>query len=562
MVFKDYKYIRPDLELLKNKFNKEINVIKENKDLNRVITSINNINKLRNDFDTMEQLCSIRNSINSLDEFYEQEQEWFDENGAYVQELVVEYEKAMLASKFKDELIKKYGEHLFKLFEVEVQTFSPEIIPYIQKENKLVTKYEKLISTSKINFDGKVLSLTQMGPYKEDLNRDVRRNANNASWDFFKEHESEFDNIYDELVHVRDEMAKKLGYKNYIELGYKRLCRTDYNANDVSNYRKQVLEEITPLAQKITDMQAKRIGIDDFYYFDEAVFYKDGSPKPFGTVEEKIAGARKMYSELSNETKEFANFMFDSELTDLLAKPGKHGGGYCTYIPNYKSPFVFANFNGTSGDIDTLTHEFGHAFQVYSSRGYEVPEYYFPTLEACEIHSMSMEFFTWPWMNLFFKDADKYRYFHLSGSITFIPYGVTVDEFQHVMYEHPELTPAERKKCFREIEKKYMPYRKYDNEFLEQGNWWLRQSHIFSTAFYYIDYTLAQNCAHQFFIKNLENHNKAWDDYFRLCKKGGSESFLDLLKVANLNNPFKEGTLKKTAKALEDWLDKVDANKL
>ena len=563
MVFKDYEYIRPDFLKVKEEFNKNIEVIKNSNNSEDVIKAVDAINKIRNDFDSMETLCSIRFSINTLDEFYSKENDWFDENSAYFHELVNEYEKAMIDSKFRKELELKYGDHLFKMFEVDIQTFSKEIIPLLQEENKLDSSHSKLIGSSKIEFDGKVLNLSQMRPYMTSPDRNIRKAAETASWNFFKDHEKEFDTIYDNLVRVRNEMAIKLGYKNYVDLGYKRLGRTDYNSVDVSNYRKQVLEEITPLASKLIDAQAKRIGIKDFKSYDFGLFYLTGNPKPIDDLNLEIEYAKKMYSELSSETKEFVNFMFDHECVDLLAKPGKEGGGYCTYIPKYSSPFVFANFNGTSDDIETFTHEFGHAFQVYSSRGQTVPEYYWPTLEACEIHSMSMEFFTWPWMHLFFgKDDFKYQYNHLVDTITFIPYGVTIDEFQHVIYKNPNMTPNERKKAFREIEKKYMPYKKYDNPFLEDGNWWLRQSHVFSTAFYYIDYTLAQNCAHQFLVKNWQNHEKAWDDYKRLCKTGGSKSFTELIKVANLDNPFIDGTLKKTTKVLNEWLDKVDANKL
>jgi M3 family oligoendopeptidase len=276
-----------------------------------------------------------------------------------------------------------------------------------------------------------------------------------------------------------------------------------------------------------------------------------------------VEQARKMYSELSMETKEFFEFMIEHELLDLEAKEGKAGGGFCTYISDYKSPFIFSNFNGTSGDVDVLTNEAGHAFQVYSSRDFEIPEYMFPTLEACEIHSMSMEFFAWPWMELFFKDdADKYRYHHLAGTITFIPYGVLVDHFQTEVYENPDITLDERKALWRKLEKMYLPHKVYENEFLEKGTFWFRQSHIFSTAFYYIDYTLAQVCAQQYWVRNNINHEEAWESYYNLCKQGGSKSFLELVEYAGLDNPFVDGTVKRVAKHLVEYLENFDQSKL
>jgi M3 family oligoendopeptidase len=378
------------------------------------------------------------------------------------------------------------------------------------------------------------------------------------------EKEADFDQIYHDLVQVRTRIAKKLGYENFIEVGYMRLNRTDYNMHDVASYRKQVLRDIVPLATKLRDRQRERLGLKTLMYYDEPLAFTSGNATPKGDSEWILANGKRMYEELSNETSEFINFMMDGNLLDLEAKKGKAGGGYCTFIPDYKSPFIFSNFNGTSGDIDVLTHEAGHAFQVYQSRNYELPEYVWPTLEACEIHSMSMEFITYPWMENFFKEeTDKYKFNHVSEAILFIPYGVLVDEFQHFVYANPEVTPAERKAKWRELEKQYLPHRNYEgNDFLERGGYWFRQGHIFNDPFYYIDYTLAQVCAFQFFVKLEGNRESAWQDYLNLCNEGGSLPFTKLIEVANLENPFEEGSIRNVTPVLEKWLDGIDDKKL
>lgn len=312
-------------------------------------------------------------------------------------------------------------------------------------------------------------------------------------------------------------MAKTLGFKNYVEMGYKRLNRSDYDSNKVANYRKQVYEDLVPLVAELKDRQRKRLNLKELKYYDESLEYLTGNATPKGDPDWIVENGKKMYKELSKETDEFFTFMVERELLDLVSKKGKMAGGYCTILPDYKSPFIFSNFNGTSGDIDVLTHEAGHAFQSYLSMDFELPEYGFPTYEACEIHSMSMEFITWPWMELFFQDeVDKYKFSHLAGAINFIPYGVTVDEFQHYVYENPDATPDERKARWRDIEKKYLPFKDYeDNDFLNSGGFWFKQGHIFSSPFYYIDYTLAQVCAFQFWIKTREDSENAWEDYIK-----------------------------------------------
>lgn len=522
------------------------------------------INKLRSEFDTLQQIASVRHSIDTNDEFYKAEQDFFDENGPVVQEYITDYYRALVGSKFRSELEKKWGRQLFQLAELSLKTFSPEVIEDLQQENKLTTEYAKLIASAKIQFEGEERTLSQLIPFQQSTDRDMRKRAMEASSGFMAENEETFDRIYDDLVKVRTKIAKKLGFKNYVELGYARMARTDYNAEMVANFRSQVLEHIVPVASKLKERQKNRIGVDQLLYYDENFAFKSGNATPKGDPEWIVENGAKMYAELSPETKEFFTFMQENGLMDLVAKKGKQSGGYCTYISEYGAPFIFSNFNGTSGDIDVLTHEAGHAFQVYESRSFAVPEYSFPTYEACEIHSMSMEFFTWPWMDLFFKEeVDKYRFEHLASALIFIPYGVTVDEFQHFVYENPDATPAERKQAWREIERKYLPHRNYaDNAYLEQGGFWHKQGHIFNTPFYYIDYTLAQICAFQFWKKMHENREEAWKDYLHLCRQGGSKSFTELVKVAGLISPFEDGCVTSVIGSIEAWLDSVDDTKL
>lgn len=339
-----------------------------------------------------------------------------------------------------------------------------------------------------------------------------------------------------------------------------RMCRTDYDAHMVKGFRKAVEQKVVPLITTLKQRQAKRLGLDSLLYYDELLDYRSGNAKPNGTPEWIVENAQKMYSELSPETGEFFRFMIDNELMDLVNKPNKAGGGYCTFLSETRSPFIFSNFNGTSGDIDVLTHEAGHAFQTYCSRHLGLEEYYFPTSEAAEIHSMSMEFLTWPWMHLFFNgQTEKYQFAHMSHSLIFLPYGVAVDEFQHHIYEHPELTPGERNAFWRSLEKKYLPHRQYeDNEFLEGGGFWQRQAHIYKHPFYYIDYTLAQICAFQFWIKSNEDRVAAMKDYIRLCNEGGSKSFLELVKIAALQSPFEEATITNTINVVNNWLENID----
>ncbi len=558
--FPDMVYTRPDMERVKHDMRRIIETFDETKTAEEQIKLIDEFEAIHRAFDTQRTLSSVRNTIDTRDEFYEAEVDFFDEVSPQFEELQVEFGTKMVRSPFRLELEKEFGKQIFSLTELQLKTFAPEIMDDLVELNRLETEHTKLLASAQIEFEGNTYTLAQLGPFMQDVDRDRRKRAGEAFFGFFEKHENELDAIYDRMVKIRTEMARKLGYDNFVQLGYDLLGRTDYNAEDVKHYRDQVYREIVPISVELRKRQQKRLGLDHLYWYDEPLNYTTGNAKPQGDPEWILEQAERMYRELSSETDEFFQFIRQNELFDVLSKKGKSGGGYCTSFVDYKSPFIFANFNGTQGDVEVMTHEAGHAFQGYESRHMRLMAYGFPTLEACEIHSMSMEFFTWPWMELFFEhQTEKFKFTHLAGALTFIPYGVTVDEFQHWVYENPEATPAERKLKWRELEKKYLPLRDYGGfDYLERGGYWMRQSHIFGAPFYYIDYTLAQVCALQFWVKDQDNHTDAWIDYLRLCQAGGSKPFLELVDLANLRNPFIEGTIASVVPAIKAYLDGVD----
>jgi M3 family oligoendopeptidase len=261
-----------------------------------------------------------------------------------------------------------------------------------------------------------------------------------------------------------------------------------------------------------------------------------------------------MYEEMSKDTGEFINYMLEHELFDVIAKKGKSGGGYCTELVEYKMPFIFANFNGTYGDIDVLTHEAGHALASYKAMN-NIPLYELNQggMETCEVHSMSMEFFAWKWMDLFFKEkAEDYRFMHISNAVYFIPYGTMVDYFQQCVYEKPEMTPAERKALWLKLEATFRPYMGQEGiTYMEEGGRWQYQSHIYERPFYYIDYCLAQTIALDFLVAMRDNYNDAWKRYNAFLSKGGSETFVKLVEETGFKQPFDSGALSQLVKNVD-----------
>ncbi|MGL1892523.1 MAG: M3 family oligoendopeptidase [Spirochaetaceae bacterium] len=563
MTFSELPYKRPDMDQLKNKMVGLISEFTNSITLNIQIEIIEKINNERVLFESMASLAHMRHTQDTRVVLYDTENSFFDKNLPLYEDLVTTYFKELISSKFIDELKVHFGEQMFTLAEMKIKSFSPKIIEDMQKENELSSRYNKLLSSAKIPFKGETFNLSGIATFHEDKDRNVRKESVKAQYQYFTENQNELDDIYDKLVKVRTSMAKKMGYENYIPFGYYKMFRSDYDASMVATYRKAVQEHIVPIAEELYTRQWKRLKLEDPKFWDKTFIFPSGNPTPKGDKNWMIQQAKDMYDQLSPETSEFFNFMVDKELLDLETREGKSGGGYCELLPQFGMPFIFSNFNGTSADVDVLTHEAGHAFQVYSSMNHKFIEYLWPTYECCEIHSMSMEFFAWPWMKNFFKeDEDKYKYGHLSSALTFIPYGVMVDEFQHMVYEKPEATPAQRHGFWKDCQKKYYPNIDFGGiPYLEQGGLWQRQAHIYELPFYYIDYTLAQICALQYWDKDNKDHEAAWNSYLTLCKQGGTKSFLKLVEDAGLQNPFNTNTISEVAKVASDWLRNINDDK-
>ena len=559
MKYNDFPYKRVDIETQKELMAGWLTRFENAETASEQITVLKEVDESSREYSSYQSIASLNFSRNINDEAAKSERDYYDSIGPDIQEVYNKLDQAVDASRFKADLTEKWGATFLKKIEMDLKTFDPKIMNMLRKETDLRNEYTKLTAGAKIEFDGKSYNLAGLGPFHTHEDRDLRKRSYAARFQWFEENADEFDDLYDKLVKLRHKIATTLGYNNFVELGYLRMGRSDYGPDEVANFRKQIVDHVVPIVTQLLEQKNAILGLDHLYFYD-GINFKEGDPKPKGTPEELVSGAQDMYHELSPETGEFFDIMVNEELMVLVNREGKRPGGFCTSFPKYDRPYIFSNFNGTDHDITVLTHEAGHAFQSYSSRNQPLVSYLWPTMEAAEIHSMSMEFFTWPWMERFFKEeTDRFKYKHIAGSLSFLPYGACVDHFQHWVYENPEAMPKDRKNKWLELESIYLPNRDYDDiEFPKSGGIWQGQLHIYQMPFYYIDYTLAQICAFQFWIKSEENREKAWEDYYRLCQAGGSLPFTGLVELAGLKLPFDDGCLESVVEKVSNWLDGVD----
>jgi M3 family oligoendopeptidase len=511
----------------------------------------------RREFDTWSALAHLRFAQNTTDAAAKAAREYADALAPEAADLETSFKRRLLAREDRAGLMDVAGAHAVRLWETDVTAFDPAIKPDLEEESRLSARYTEILASASLTIGGQTVNLAGLAPFAENPDRAVRHEAEAVRWSFFAQNGKELDGIYDDLVKLRHGMARKLGFETYTPLGYRRMRRVDYGPDEVARYREQVVTHVVPLVARLLEQRRAAHGWDKLRFWDEALIDPAGNPRPAGDHDFLVAQARTMFDGMDPRLGAFFREMDDGGFLDLRNRPGKSGGGFCTSFPTVGMPFIFANFTGTHHDIGVFTHEMGHAFQNHRSRGQPNVDYLWPTMESAEIHSMSLEFLTWPSMDLLVGEAaaDRFRRMHLIGALSFLPYGVCVDHFQHEVYANPGASPDERHAMWKRLEAHYMPWTDYgDLAWPAKGGRWQAKPHIYNSPFYYIDYTLAQCCAMQFWSRARRDPAGALDAYVGLCDLGGSAPFEDLVRAAGLISPFADGALADVVREAEVFL--------
>ena len=555
--FDDYTVSQPDLDATRHRYAELHRKLDEAADGAAVVAVVREWDALMRELSEWHSVTFIRFHQDTRNPAFKAANERLDAEWPHFVDLATKMKRSFAESTFRDAISAASAQTLMDLWACDVRSFDTVIAEDQARESKLTSEYTALIAGAKVVLEGESLTLSQLDARAEDPDRNRRHAAVSAGSDWYASKIEKLDGIYDSQVKIRHGMAQKLGYRNFVDLGYQRMRRVGYGREEVAAFREEVLREVVPLAVDLSRVQANRIGVEKTKFWDEGFHSRHGNPKPLGDHDWMIEQAGKMFQRMGHGLDTFFDLMRDRGAMDLKSREGKAGGGFCDYLHQFGVPFIFANFNGTRADVDVFTHEMGHAFQSYSSRNQPVSELVWPTTEACEIHSMALEFLTWPHMGLFYgaESADELRRIHLTGSLLFMPYGVSIDAFQHEVYANPHASPAERNAMWQKIESTYLPWFDYgDLPFESTGRLWQKKQHLYDSPFYYIDYVLALTCALQFWHWSRTDPDAALDAYVKLCEQGGSMRFQDLVRSAGLKSPFSPGCLKEVVADAREFL--------
>ena len=546
--FGDVPYTRLDMEKYEKKYHERLAEFKEAKSFGEAYYALIALDKLRDEFSTLAVVCEARNTMNVNDDYYREETEFFDCVKPQYEGLENEMSEALLTSPFRAELEKYIGKEPFALAALHKEAFSQEIVEDLMKENELSSHYSELLANLTATTEEGEVPLAKLSAHMGSEDRAERSQYSEVYEAAYAKIGDDLDKLYDDLVKVRVVIAKKLGKKSFTDVGYCRMGRTSYGRKEIATFRRKVKEKLVPIANQLFEKQREALGYDTLYNYDEDIFEFGKKPEPTKNILEDF---RDVYKELSPETHVYYENLLESEFYDMETRQGKIIGAYSNYVAAYNMPFIFETYNATIGALKTFAHETGHGFHSYTKRGEPLSFAGACSSDLAEIHSMGMEFLVWPYLKHVLPEEDipAYKYLHIKHALAFIPYGCAVDEFQEKVYDHPEMTPDERKALWKTLEREYTPWKHFETDtFLGQGRMWQRQTHIYRWPFYYIDYVLAQVCALELHVMDEENHENAWACYRNILKYSGVKGFTDTVVSAGLPSPFDEGVIEELAK--------------
>jgi oligoendopeptidase F len=448
--------------------------------------------------------------------------------------------------------------------QVQVELFRPENVPLETEEARLSQQYQKLSGALTVQFRGEEKTLVQMGRYLEETDRALRQEAWELVANRRLQEAERFDAIFEQLVKLREQIARNAGYGNYRDYAFRKMGRFDYTPEDCQKFHAAVETEIMPVLRELHAERRQQLGLEVLRPWDVAVDPLNRSPlRPFEQVEQMVSRTQEVFDCLDGDLAAGFQRMQTLRLLDLANRKGKAPGGYQSTLSEARVPFIFMNAVGLQRDVETILHEAGHAFHALATRDEDLYSYRNAPIEFCEVASMSMELLGNEFIERFYAapEAKRARRTHLEGIVNIFPWIATVDAFQHWIYTHPGHTRAERSAAWLELMDRFGGEVDWRGHEAARANLWHRQLHIFLHAFYYIEYGIAQLGALQVWANSKRNKAEALNDYKRALELGGSRPLPELFAAAGCRFEFSQKTMAPLVKLVRDELAKLPAER-
>ena len=423
----------------------------------------------------------------------------------------------------------------------EIELYREENIELQKQASMLSQQYQKLSGAMTVEFRGEERTMPQMAKFIEETDRGLRQEAWEATQKRRLQDREAFDGIFDELIALRDRIARNAGCADYREYTFKSYRRFDYTPADCEAFHSAVETTVMPLVRELNQRRRDALQLDTLRPWDFAVDPAGRAPlRPFEGAEELTDGVRRIMARLDPELEaQFVSMIEGGEL-DLESRKGKAPGGYQSTLDESRRPFIFMNAAGVNRDVETLLHEAGHAFHAIAAREDPLVDYRHAPIEFAEVASMTMELFADDLLDEFYssEEAARAKRRHLEGVIGLLPWIARVDAFQHWIYTHPGHSAEERTVAWLALEKRFETAVDWEGYEPQREAGWQRQLHVFCYPFYYIEYGIAQLGALQIWNTFKEDAELALGNYRSALALGGSRPLPQLFEAAGARFSF------------------------
>ena len=418
----------------------------------------------------------------------------------------------------------------------EVALFREENVPLQMEDLKLGQEYEKISGNETAEFQGQTYTLTQLRPFLEEPDRTVREGAWRARAEVRLADAPAFDEIFDKMYELRQQIARNAGFDNYRDYKFRDYKRFDYTPEDCEAFHAAIEKHIVPFMVRERERRRKLLGVESIRPWDTEVDPEGNAPlRPYETVDQLKERGLRVVNQVDPQFGGFLKTMIDEGLLDLENRPGKAPGAYCMSFADSRVPYIHMNAVGIKDDVDTLLHEGGHAFHYFLARELPLHSYHFAGMEFEEVGSMSMELLARPYLSEFYtqEELDRLLDDQLRHALSGMPWIAMLDAFQHWVYTTEDHGHEARRAKWREIEQRFRPDMDWTGleEYRDVGWQYL---HVFVVPFYYIEYGIAQLAALQVWLRSLEDESGAIEAYKRGLSLGGSRPLPELFEAAGL----------------------------
>lgn len=553
--FNDYKYERIDYDETSNKIKDLINSFKNASDAEQAVKYFKEIIFLQNKIEDMSDYADIRNMRDGTDQSFKDEMDYWNSFKPKFDLLFTTFYENVLSSQYLTELRDLAPVNFFNSIEYQMRTCNDSIIELQQKENELKQKYREMIRT-KFEYNGETITLNGFAKYFNDESRNIRESAHNAYNDFFYSHLSELDEIYEELVSIRNQIAVKCGFNNYSEYSLYKLRRFGYDYKDIKTFRDGILKYFSPIVEKLKEVQKQNLEVEELKYYDSIFFKEPVCPKYKG--EELLNHIIKVFKTIDADLGKYFEEALREGYIDLLSNPDKVNFAITNYLCESGLPAVTGNYKNTVYDITMSFHETGHAYQKLNAsredKKYVISSLLkYPTFDIAEMFSYAMQLIALDKCDILFdkENYEKYYYSVIKDFISSLPYICLVDEFQEVVYRD-NLDKESIRNLWLELAHKYnLEISNSGHINLDSGGYFYRQSHIITDPFYYIDYALSYFGAFAIYSRCHESI----EAFNETAKVASYYPLKELLNTFDIPSPFDEESIKTISLMLKSKLN-------